>query len=77
MHALFLASGDQWGIANALMGLGCMAYEQGDDATAAYFEQALTLRRAMTDQWSSAATLIALRSGAATARGAAADPRHW
>jgi predicted ATPase/DNA-binding CsgD family transcriptional regulator len=74
-HALFLASGDQWGIANALMGLGCMAYEQGDNATAsAYFEQALTLRRAMTDQWSIAATLTALgqvrqRQGALTTAG--------
>jgi predicted ATPase/DNA-binding CsgD family transcriptional regulator len=60
-HALFLASGDRWGIANALIGLGCMAYEQGDDVTAAtHFEEALRIRRATTDQWSIAATLSAL-----------------
>lgn len=60
-HALFEALGDQWGMANAFMGLGCMAYEAGDDDSAgAHFEEALTIRRTMTDHWSIAAALNAL-----------------
>lgn len=60
-HALFEALGDQWGMANALIGIGCMAYEAGDDDSAgAHFEEALTIRRSMTDQWSIAAALNAL-----------------
>ena len=48
-------------MANAFMGLGCIAYEAGDDASAgAHFEEALTIRRTMTDQWSIAAALNAL-----------------
>lgn len=60
-RTLFQALGDQWGLASAFVGLGCIAHGQGDYATArAHFEQALAIRRAAADKRNIVGTLNAL-----------------
>jgi tetratricopeptide (TPR) repeat protein len=56
--ALFRETGDQWGIAQPLHGLGDVAYQTGDyEAARQRLEEALHLRREVGDRWLTAQTL--------------------